>query len=117
MSRTSFHVAPRYTSGSPAMVSKELAFRVAEQERQAHQQYVSLATMGDAHSSEMVKKGLEGIAYSMTEVGRRICVHDLITNQCYEVPAKEWAGHYWHSRTDRAKYQTSPVVRGTLITK
>jgi hypothetical protein len=90
-----YHVAPRYTPGSPALVDYETAKRVAREER--------AAADADAYA-DGDQKDVEGIAYSTLEIRGTVYVTDFLTGQSYRVPVAEWSGGHWYARTDRAKF-------------
>lgn len=89
-----YHVAPRYTPGSPAQVDHETADRVAREEASAF-------LAGPAEE----ERGIEGIVYATTELRGTMFVEDLMTQQWYAVPLKYWQGHQWYARTDRARFE------------
>lgn len=60
---TYWNVAPRYTSGSPAMVDEATARRVAEQE-QAAVAAIMLGMCGPEEKARAERLGLEGIVWS-----------------------------------------------------
>src|SRR5438105_15866442 len=97
--RTSYHVAARYTAGSPAQVDYETAIRVAKQEAEAYKD--ALESM-DTEFAKAVARGVEGIVYATTEVRSTIMVEDLITNTWFAVPVAEWRQQHWYERTDRS---------------
>lgn len=78
-----FHVRPRYTPGSPAMVHDNIAFKVAKEEADAIEAALEGA-WGEDHKKRAETLGLDGIAYVMFEKGNgrqfRWHVWDLITN-------------------------------------
>ena len=64
----SYNVRPRYTPGSPAAVDEATALRVAEQERDGHEQALSGA-WGEDERERAVQLGLTGIVYTLHEDG------------------------------------------------
>jgi hypothetical protein len=78
-----FHVRPRYTPGSPAMVHDNIALKVAKEEAWAHEQALT-GIWGEDEKKRAETLGLDGIAYVMFEKGSgrqfRWHVWDLITN-------------------------------------
>lgn len=73
-----YHVAPRYTPGSPAQVDYQTADRVAREEALA---YLNIDRFSD-------DRGIEGIVYATTELRGTMFVEDLMTQQWYAVPLK-----------------------------
>jgi hypothetical protein len=79
-----FYVRPRYSAGSPAMVTERIAFQVAADERYCYEH-----TLSGAYGEEQKKRaevlGLRGIAYAMAEHGSgrkfRWLVFDLVTGE------------------------------------
>lgn len=104
-----YHVAPRYSAGSPAQVDEATALRVAAQEKSAYNHHIE-GMYGDFKRKMAAEKGLEGIVYRTLEKGNKIYVDDLITNAQFIVPIKEWSGNVWHSRPDRTKYIRTEMV-------
>lgn len=100
-----FNVAPRYTTGSPAMVKDETARQVAKQESSAYKRHLS-GTYGDSAKEFAERTGLRGISYLTTERGKWMWVQDIITNELFKVPLTEWGGQYgsWYAREDKEKY-------------
>jgi hypothetical protein len=85
-----FHLVPRYTSGSPAMVDIREACHVADGERKA---YVNNLTgvFGDELKSLALTKGLGGIAYARWERGNKVFRLDLLTGiESIEPPRLTW---------------------------
>jgi hypothetical protein len=80
--RVSYHVAPRYTPGSPALVDFGIAKRVAWQEAETHQRLLT-GVYDDAEADRATKLGLAGISYAMDERAECWIVTDLITGQMY----------------------------------
>lgn len=104
--KTFYHVAPRYSSGSPAMVSEEVATQVARDEREAWDRYVE-GVYGDREKDRAEFDGKQGIVYSSAEKRGQIHISDLITGEIFIVPIKDWVGNRWHSRNDRDKFKVS----------
>lgn len=93
MPKTTYHVAPRYTSGSPATVGAGTAMDVARAEVRA---------------APATGVRLDGIAYSVRQQGGDFVVLDLITHAMYDVPAAEWGtvgNPHWYARPDRARFR------------
>jgi hypothetical protein len=63
-----YHVAPRYTGGSPAMVDEATAERVAKQEKQSIE-YVLQGVEGETNKARAERLGLRGIAECRVEQG------------------------------------------------
>lgn len=78
-----FHVAPRYSGGSPALVNEKTALRVAAQEKESYEHALD-GTYGEAQMWRARVLGLAGIAYAAFEkgAGRKFRWHrwDLITS-------------------------------------
>jgi hypothetical protein len=84
--RVRAHVRPRYSPGSPAMVSFEIARQVACDERRDYDHALD-GSYGEAQKKRAELLGLRGIAYLMMEHGSgknfRWYVQDLITGECF----------------------------------
>jgi hypothetical protein len=76
MPKTHYHVAPRYTPGSPAQVSQAIAERVMEREGYAR---ALEGVYGADDQRTAHEQGLAGIVYTTTEVRSRWIKHDLLT--------------------------------------
>lgn len=110
---TCYHVAPRYTAGSPAMVPESTARRVAAQEQEAYERAMNDRFETEDDRSRAVRLGVQGIVYSTHEGRGKMHVRDLITNEVFRVLLREWGG-FWHQRADRWKYMVR-VEEGTAI--
>jgi hypothetical protein len=75
-----YQVAPRYTSGSPALVDARLARHVAAAERAAHARALT-GLYGDAAREEAEHCGLAGIVWSWRQHGRSVRYQDEITGE------------------------------------
>lgn len=85
-----YHVAPKRTPGSPAQVDMDTALRVLGEEQAA---------------ARRARKGQpEAVVYTTYEEGGYVYVTDLATEKQYRVPAKQWSGQHWYSRTDRETF-------------
>ena len=91
MKRISWHVAPRYTAGSPAMVDTSTALMVAAQEREHH---------GFIEHTGQKDTGFQGIVFSVTHRAKFVLVEDFMTGERFSVPTRStrmkpmsW-GHY-----------------------
>ncbi len=80
-----FHIEPRYTSGSPAMISMLEVLRIAVQEFEAHARCLT-GVYGDELKTLAETKGLKYIAYARWEKGSKVWRLDLLTNEIYEEP-------------------------------
>lgn len=80
-----YNVAPRYTGGSPAMVTGPTAAMVAADEREAHRRALT-GVYGDAERDRAERDGLRGISEYVREVAGCWLVHDLITDEHYVRP-------------------------------
>jgi len=80
MSAIYFHVAPRYTGGSPAQVDEATARRVAAQEQHAYEQLVGDPDLKDSvEALAAAVEGAAGIVEQRTERADCWIVLDLIT--------------------------------------
>lgn len=80
-----WNVAPRYTAGSPAMVSETIAQRVAKQEQDA----IIAAKEGafGEKAQEMAERlGLAGIVWSSLETRNGTVITDLLTGETRNEP-------------------------------
>lgn len=75
-----YHVAPRYSAGSPALVSEFIANRVAEQEKRGHEQALSGA-WGDREKLRAERLGLRGVAELREETKKGWLIFDLCTEE------------------------------------
>lgn len=80
MPQTYYHVAPRYTAGSPAQVSREIAERVVLQEQDGYQRALE-GVYGAEDQRKAETLGLAGIVYTTTEIRSKWIKHDLITDE------------------------------------
>lgn len=88
--KVSYHVKPRYSPGSPAMVDFGIAKRVAWDEASTHQRALQGA-YGDEQTIHAEKFGLEGIVYAMDERAECWIVTDLITGHVHvRLFDKQW---------------------------
>ena len=80
-----FNVAPRYTAGSPALVPRETAMRLADNEAGA---YVHALTgrYGKEEQEKAEKLGLMGICEVTHETRKGLDVLDLCTGERYVRP-------------------------------
>ena len=82
--RSQFHVRPRYSCGSPAMVSEAIALRVAADETRAHSHALE-GVYGPLLHTRATTLGLSGVICALTESGSgrnfRWQVRDLITGE------------------------------------
>lgn len=85
-------VAPRYTPGSPGMVDRSTAERIATEERAAYQRALE-GVYGEQDRSKALLMGLRGISEVLYERGRgsnhRYDIHDLVTGEWFERPTPE----------------------------
>jgi hypothetical protein len=80
-----FNVAPRYTCGSPAMVSAAIALRVADEEKEGYA--VTLEGVYGPEAKALAERaGLRRIAEAVIEKADCWLVHDLITQEDYIRP-------------------------------
>lgn len=78
---STFNVAPRFTPGSPGVVTHEIAVRVAEEEKRGHARALTGA-MGDEDKKKAESQGLSLIVWQMKTTARGWHVKDLITDEC-----------------------------------
>lgn len=74
-----YHVAPRYTCGSPACVDQHIAAEVANEELRAYDRYLA-GIYGAEATQEASERGLGGIVERRTQLRGGIEVFDLLTN-------------------------------------
>lgn len=103
-SPTLYHVAPRYSAGSPAQVTHEQALHAAVQESGGFW-WSTEGRYGADKQQLAAQVGLQGIVYSSYELGRKQYVTDLCTGETFIVPNREWSGQYWYSREDRNRFR------------
>jgi len=89
MSRSYYHVVPRYAGGSPAQVDRQLAFRVAEEEKIAYIRHIE-GLYGPFAQGTAEKWGLHGIVYASNEKVGKVRLTDLITGRIVDVNFKCW---------------------------
>lgn len=80
-----YHVAPRYTPGSPAQVPREIAERVAAEEKRAIEYHLSGAYGVEAQGFAIVT-GLAGIVEQRQEIRNAWRVRDLCTDEIFVRP-------------------------------
>lgn len=73
-----YHLVPRYSSGSPAMVDLGEAVRVADHEQEAYFNCLT-GVFGNDLQVMAKSKGLSGIAYARWEKGNKVYRLDLLT--------------------------------------
>ncbi len=79
------HVAPRYTSGSPAWVSRDMGMQVAIEEARAYERTLT-GRYGEEAALEARVLGLHRIAYERLSVARGIATYrDILTNKTWTV--------------------------------
>lgn len=86
-----FSVAPRYGPGSPALVDRTTALRVAQDEEGSHQ-HAAVGRYGEAAQTKAQTQGLVGIAEVRVETKKGWDVLDLITGERYLRHFKKVAG-------------------------
>lgn len=86
-----YNVNPRYTSGSPAMVDRETAERVAAEEREAYSAHIT-GIYGEPRRAMADREGLSGIVEHVMQECRQLSgrgwldgslVHDVLTGEKY----------------------------------
>lgn len=83
MRNLNFYVAPRYTAGSPALVSESIARKVAADERNAYETTLEGA-YGERFAAEAKRDGLGGIVEEQVEFSKGWHITDLITGRRYD---------------------------------
>jgi hypothetical protein len=83
--RMTYHVRPRYTCGSPAMVDEATARRVADEEVRAIAASLS-GMIGPIEKQRAESLGLAGIAVGMIEHRDHFMLDDLITHVITQQP-------------------------------
>lgn len=109
----SYHVAPRYSVGSPGMVPPDIATDVAVDELRAYSHARTWARGFVPSLTAQADTGdLVGIVYSTVERGSRVYVFDELTGRVYEVPVRYWGKHTktgavcrWYDRNDREQFR------------
>jgi hypothetical protein len=75
-----YEVIPTYSGGSPAQVDEATARRVAFQEKEAYERYVS-GFYGEEERERAEIRGLGNIVFSWTARGKEFLVEDIITGE------------------------------------
>lgn len=83
-----YHVAPRYTPGSPAQVDREIAELVASDECEAYQHALQ-GRYGKDQQTRAQKEGLRGVVELRVEQRKSWKVTDLCTGETFERPFKK----------------------------
>jgi hypothetical protein len=78
MAKIYYDVAPRYTCGSPAMVDRQTALHVAQQEKEAYEATLE-GIYGEAAKIEAERLGLHWIVWSTNESNARLSKFDILT--------------------------------------
>lgn len=97
-----YHVAPRFTAGSPAQVDLDTANRLVKEEISAAYRTMQAQDKCDVEPSE-----LQGIVYATFERDGMVEVRDLITGEWFTVPYEDWYKQGWSQRSDRMKFRTT----------
>lgn len=77
-----YHVAPRYTPGSPAQVDKLLALRVAHEEMEFYA-FAMSGVLGPDRKKVAEERGLAEIVWSTMETRGQMYYEDLITGKTW----------------------------------
>lgn len=80
-----FNVRPRYSCGSPAQVSEQIARQVAKDELVDYERYLS-GVYGEGKQGEAKTKGLSGIVEVIIETRKGWDVLDLLTGERFTRP-------------------------------
>jgi hypothetical protein len=84
---STYHVAPRYTPGAPAMIPVELAHRIVEEERDGYRR--ALSGLHGLEAKQLAEsKGLKLIVWELRERTPGWHVKDLITSEYWYWPGK-----------------------------
>ena len=88
--RAFFHIHPRYTGGSGAMVNLGVCAHAAAEEEEFY--HIALTGVWGEEKKKLAEtKGLAGIAYARWEKGRKVWRLDLLTGAIFEEPKRlEW---------------------------
>ena len=116
--RFHFSVRPRYSCGSGALVSGDVAFRVAEEERSDYDRALE-GTYGEDQKRRAEVLGLRGVAVAMAESGSgknfRWLVYDLITGECYcrpdDLGIERFGFESYSTLTETAKREVNKTGR------
>lgn len=85
-------IAPRFTSGSPAMLSLGEVARVAIQEQEAHANCLTGVFGEELKAKAERPDPLANIAYGRWEKGGKVFRYDLLTGKTFEEPKRlEWS--------------------------
>ena len=90
----SFHVAPRWSSGSPAMVDMMTAMKVARDEVECGQ-FAAQGAYGEEAKLKYELCGLRGIVYITYEKRGYMWVQDVLTDELFAIKLSEWGGPGW----------------------
>lgn len=85
-----YNVRPRFSAGSPAMVSEEIALRVADDERENHARAAEGRYGNELQEQADDEHALYGIVYLLEEHPKFWRVYDLITEEERDVPFAQW---------------------------
>jgi hypothetical protein len=102
--RIAYHVAPRYSCGSPAQVDEKIARRVIEDEKEAFQAHLE-GVYGPEAQHLAQQRGLSRIVYSTLEKRNKQFVKDEMTDEHWEVPNRHWTGRHWYDRSDTDQFR------------
>jgi len=83
--RIRYYVSPRYTPGSPAMVSEEIALRVITEEQKSYEHAVA-GVLGAEAQAKAFSIGMVGIVEKRQEQRTSWRVTDLCTGDCFVRP-------------------------------
>lgn len=82
-----YHLEPRYTCGSPALVPMGVCLKVAVQEFEAHKNNLT-GVFGEEARRKAEIVGLKGIAYARWEKGAQVWRLDLLTGETFIEPER-----------------------------
>jgi hypothetical protein len=105
--RPHWHIEPRFTGGSPAMISLGEVAHVAAQEAEARERCATGVMGAELKAKAEQPDALKGIAYGRWEKGNKVFRFDLLTGETFEEPKRltwdersrllclrEWKAHY-----------------------
>lgn len=86
--RPRWHIEPRFTGGSPAMISLGEVARVASQEFEARERCLTGVFGEELKAKAEAPDALKGIAYGRWEKGNKVFRFDLLTLETFEEPKR-----------------------------
>lgn len=83
-----WHIEPRFTGGSPAMISLGEVAHVAVQEFEARERCATGVFGEELKAKAEQPDALKGIAYGRWEKGKKVFRFDLLTGETFEEPKR-----------------------------